>query len=126
MKRTAKTVALCLIGTVLTLPVRGSAMEHRRLTLPLFEEMAVELSAEELEYRWGFNRGELTALRVLTVPEKGRLVSGGVEVERGEILLRWELEQLYYLSDVTEDDWFAVIPIGNQPMCALVELKAIK
>ena len=124
-----KAIAAACCGAVLSLPVSAAAdsveMKNHILTLPVFPETAVELSAGELEQRLGLGQGDLLALTFLTVPKQGQLLSGGVVVERGETLLRRELERLCYLSDENSDDWFAILPVCSQDICAVVNLEAV-
>ena len=111
--------ALCV---PLLAPPEAAAMENQILNFPQFADSAVELSPELMEYELGLKQDELQALTVLTLPENGRLISCGVEVERGETLLRRELEELYYLPDGTEGDWFTVC---GENFCAVLNLKAM-
>ncbi len=103
-------------------PSEKESVVNHVLNFPQFADSTVEISPELMEYDLGMKPGELEELTVLTLPEKGRLISGGVEVERGETLLRWELEELYYLPDSAEGDWFAVC---GENLCAVVNLKAL-
>jgi hypothetical protein len=125
MKYFPKLAAGLCCGLLLTLPVQAGEMEQRRLKFPLFSQTAVEYSPEELEYFLNLKKGELQGVKLLTSPSKGHLYSFGVEVQQGETLSREELEQLCYLSDGDENDWFAILPICEKNICAMVNLKAM-
>lgn len=84
------------------------------------------LDARDLEDCLGLGKGELLALRVLTLPQGGRLYAGGVAVEPGETLLRRDLAQLSYVSESPgEDDWFSLLPCcPSRRLCAVLNLRA--
>lgn len=122
MKISAKFTAFLLAVCLLTLP--ASAMESRVSNMPLLPGISARLTVEDLERRLGMEEGELLSLTFLTVPEQGQLLAGGVEVERGETLLRRELVDLRYVSVDNAADWFAVLPSGGQ-VCGLFNLNSV-
>lgn len=115
-------VSAAFAATLLAQPVK--AMENRVESFQL-EQGALHFTLEELEQRLGLREGDLLALTVLLPPEKGQLLISGVVVEQGDTLLRRELEELYYVpAKGEEDDWFAVLPVCSQDLCAVFNLKA--
>lgn len=86
-------------------------------------DFAMKLDVEQLEQHLNLEAATLEAVTFLQTPQRGQLVSAGVPVKKGETLLRWELEELYYLSDDTQEDWFAMVPRCSRELCALVNIE---
>ena len=110
-------------GFLLCLPV--SAMESRVNTIPVFPRQSTVFCAEGLEQQLGLENGDLLAVTFTVIPEKGQLLAGGIPVERGETLLRRELEELCYRPDGEGSDWFAIVPICSERICAVYNLQPV-
>lgn len=119
MKRLFLVLILMLMLLTLTMPL--SAMENQMLSL-IHDGNSMNLSVEQLEKQLNLKRGELQAVTFVRIPEYGQLISVGVPVANGETLLRWELEELYYLSNSSEKDWFAMIPHCDAKCSAIVNI----
>jgi len=114
------------LAALLTAAPAPQPMDCAVSDLDLSAQGGCSFDARELETCLGLERGELLALRVLTLPQGGRLYAGGVEVEPGETLLRRELGQLSYVAEEPgQDDWFSLIPCcPGKRLCAVVNLRA--
>lgn len=123
MKKFIQKTVFSAFLAISLLELSVSAMESRVRDVSLLPENSVSLTAEVLEEQLGLESGDLLAVRILTLPEEGQLLAGGIAVERGETLLRRELEQLCYLSNGNEDDWFTFIPVCSEELCAVFNLK---
>ncbi len=110
------------IALLCTLILPSNAMENRVWVLER-NMNAMKISVEQLERQFGLEQGDLAAVTFLQIPQNGQLISAGVEVAKGETLLRWELEELHYLADnTTTGDWFAIVPHCSQKLCAVVNI----
>lgn len=115
-----------LLAALLTAAPASAPMDCAVEELPLSSQGTCSLDARDLEDCLGLEKGELLALRVLTLPQGGRLYAGGVAVEAGETLLRRDLAQLSYVSETPgEDDWFSLLPCcPKRRLCAVLNLRA--
>lgn len=82
--------------------------------------------ADSLEKHLKLPKGELTAARVSVIPQYGTLMVDGVRVERGEVLMRHQLNDLCYvpLKD-NGQDWFALTPVCEKSVCTAIRLSSV-
>lgn len=117
-QKIAAVLAGCLV-LLAVLPVQSFAASVQSKVYPLMlpKEGTIPLSAEYFEMRLGLNPGEIAAITITSLPQKGsgKLILDGVEVQVHDTIFRSELDRLCYVQDENalsaSAGWFSFIPL---------------